>query len=128
MENEFADFEIAIIEKEVTKKPFRDIAFLIDRSIEEVTSFINQFLQGKEIVSYQQQLDQKKKDRPPVIRKPRPKKQKTEKKKEPVIKSRIIIPDQKQKRNRAGEIIFKTKVVDLSKLQQVKIDTKTWIY
>lgn len=125
METAFADYEVAIIEKEVTKKPYKDIAFLLDRTVEEVTAFVNQFLHGKDIISLQQLRDQEKKDRPPVIRKPREKK---EKKKEPVITSRIIIPDQKQKRNRAGEIIYRTREVDLSKLHEVKIDNKTWIY
>lgn len=123
MEQPFADYEIMIIEKEVTKKSFRDIAFLLDRPVNEVTAFINQWSQDKNITTLQQQLDEKKKTKAPVVRLPREKK-----KKDLQVFSRIIIPDQKQKKNRKGEIIFKTRVVDLSRLQEVRIDNKTCIY
>jgi hypothetical protein len=125
MENSFDEFEVNIIEKEITKKSYRDIAFLLDRSVEEVTIFINQWLEGKEITSLQQLRDQAKKDRPPVIRSLKRKKNKKE---DPLITSRIILPDQKQKKNRAGELIYKTREVDLSKMHEVKIDRRTWIY
>jgi hypothetical protein len=126
MDNSFDDVEIAIIAKELSKKTYSDIAFLIDRSVEEVTAFINQYLEGKDLVSHQQLVNQKKQARPPVTRKPREKK---EKKKELVIISRIIeLPKEKLKKTRAGEIIFRTKVTDYSKMQQVKIDSKTWIF
>ena len=112
-----------LVEKEVRVKSYADIAFLLDKSSAEVASFINAWLPGKGIISHQMLLDENKKRRPPVVRKPREKK-----KKDPIITSRIIQADQKQKRTRNGLPIFKTKAVDLSQLVQVKINRKTWIY
>ncbi|MGN6478316.1 MAG: hypothetical protein ACTHKV_13910 [Flavipsychrobacter sp.] len=116
----FADYEIMIIEKEVAKKSYRDIAFLLDRSVEEVKAFVTAFIQDKNIVPFQTTIEQARKARTPVVR--------INRKKAAVIISRTIEQAQKIKRNRAGEIIYKTKVVDLSKMQEVRIDRKTCIY
>src|SRR5438034_1065961 len=115
----FTEADIMLVEKEVSSKSYKDIAFLLDKSPDDVKSFISTWLPGKNIISFQSLLNA----RPARVRPPREKK-----KKDPVIISRVIERAQKEKRNRAGEIIFKIKPVDLSLLQSVKVDSKTWIY
>lgn len=125
MENAFSELDLVIIEREVTKKSYSDIAFLLDRPIEQVSSFITEFLLGKEITSFQQLKDQRKASRAPAARQAREKKAKEKK---PLVISRKIIPDRNFKLNRAGEKVFTSKVIDLSQLQEVRIDSKTCIY
>ena len=123
MDTEFSEADIMLIEKELTRKSYNDIAFLIDKTAQEVAEFITAYSQAKNLIPFQHLLDQKKSSKPAVF-----KETKTKKEKKPIVFSRIIVPDEKQKKNRKGEIIFKSKPIDLSKLKQVKIDNKTWIY
>ena len=123
MDTEFSEADIMLIEKELTRKSYNDIAFLIDKTAQEVAEFITAYSQAKNLIPFQHLLDQKKSSKPAVFKEPKPKKEK-----KPIVFSRIIVPDEKQKKNRKGEIIFKSKPIDLSKLKQVKIDNKTWIY
>jgi hypothetical protein len=81
-----------IIRKEISRKSYSDIAFLLDRSVEETTTIVNELAKDIGMIPYQQVLDEKRKElkmlRPakePKIRKPR-----EQKKKEPVIISRIV--------------------------------------
>ncbi|MFL5809209.1 MAG: hypothetical protein ACJ749_06775 [Flavisolibacter sp.] len=122
MENHFTEADILLLEKEICFKSYKDIAFLLDRPVDELIKFLDGWLPGKGLIPHQLLLNQKVLSRPIRVR------EKKEKKKEPVISSRIILPDQKQRRNRNGEIIYKTRKVDLSSLHSVKIDSKTWIY
>jgi hypothetical protein len=126
MENEFTELEIALIEKEATRKPYSEIAFLLDRTVKEVKDFISVFFKDREIVLFQSLLDEKKKTRPSVIREPRP--SKGEKKKPRKI-SRIIQQENKAafKNTRGGRVYF-DRQVDYSKLITVRIDDKTFVY
>lgn len=126
----FTLVDTMLIEKEITRKSYRDIAFLIDRTKEDVAEFVTYWLRGKDIVPFELLEQEKRAARPKPERKPRPKK---EKKKEPVIISRLV-PSESPKpyeghfRPRRGQPVFKTKAVDLSKLVQVRIDSRTCIF
>lgn len=114
-----------LIEKEITRKPYRDIAFLLDKSTEEVKAFVSAWIDGKSIIPFEPLHQPAREKKVPAERKPREKK---EKKKEAKIISRRIEHEQKTRRERSERSVFKTKVVDLSKLHQVRIDQKTCIY
>lgn len=127
MDNQFYEFEILMIEKEIRRKSYADIAFLLDRPVEEVSAFINDYLIGKDIVTFQQLLDQRLSERPARIKKPKqPREPKPEKKKEKVISSRVIIPDRRPRAESRRR--YKTLEVDYSTLRTVRIDSKTFIY
>lgn len=133
MDQHFTEADIMLIEKEISQKSYKDIAFLLDRPVEEVIGFCILYAREKGIVTYQQQLDENrpaKKVREKAEKAPREKKHagRPAKKPEPKIISRQIIQEQKVKRDRQGKPIFKTKTVDLSRLHQVRIDHKTCIY
>lgn len=127
----FTTADIMLIEKEIGRKPYSDIAFLIDRTKADVAEFVKHWLDGKDVVPYELQLQQKRASRAPVERKPRAKK---EKQKKPVIISRSVPseapvkPNEGNFRMRRGQPVYNTKAVDLSKLVQVRIDAKTCIF
>lgn len=128
MENvTFTQLDITLMQRELPQKTYADIAFLLDRSVEEVAAFINDYCRDSGLISYQQTLDQKRKTREP---KPQ---QRKEKKKPAKVISRILNTDQQKVnegrvRVRAGQVIYKTKKVDYTQLQTVRIDDKTVIY
>lgn len=119
---QFTEADIMLIEKEISSKSYKDIAFLLDKPVEDLKAFLKDWLPGNGLIPFQQ-LQPEKEKRMPAPRKPREKK-----KPEPKIISRQIIQEQKVKRDRQGKPIFQTKTVDLSKLHQVRIDHKTCIY
>jgi hypothetical protein len=57
VENQFAEFEIMVIEKEVSRKSYQDIAFFLDRSVDDVREFIGEWIKNRGIIPYQQVLD-----------------------------------------------------------------------
>jgi hypothetical protein len=121
MENEFTSFEIDLIGRELSRKSYSDIAFLIDKEISDVTSLARTHF--PDLIPYQVLLDEKKAARPPVIRKPRPPKEK-----KPKIISRRIVQEQKVQRARRNEPKFATKVVDYSNMKSIRVDDRTYAY
>ena len=117
---QFSDADVMLLEKELTRLSYKQVAFLLDKTVEDVIAFVSEWLPGKDIVPYQAMLDEKASGRPQTVRKPREKKAK--------IISRQIEQEQRVRRNRMGEVMFKTKVVDYSKMKEVRIDHKTCIY
>lgn len=133
MEHNFTEADIMLIEKEISQKSYKDIAFLLDRPIEEVIGFCILYAREKGIVAYQQLLDERrpaKKVREKSEKAPREKSTagRPSKKPEPKIISRQILQEQKVKRDRQGKPIFQTKAVDLSRMHEVRINPKTCIY
>lgn len=142
MEHNFTEADIMLIEKEISQKSYKDIAFLLDKPVEEVIGFCIKWAFEKGITTYQQLLDEKRKpravrekagkaSREKKVKVPAPAKPKRpvgRPVKEPLVISRRIEQEQKQKRDRQGRPIFQTRTVDLSKLHQVRIDHKTCIY
>lgn len=125
MENHFTEADILVLEKEICFKSYKDIAFLIDKSLEDLTKFLDGWLPGKGLIPFQLLLNQKAVNRPVRVR------EKKQTKKKPVILSRMILPDkpgQTKRRNALGETKYRTRKVDYSKKQMVRIDDKTWIY
>lgn len=120
-----SEADIMLIEKEVQRKSFRDIAFLLDRTVDDVKKFIKELCEQKSIIPYQQLLNDKKDQSKEATKKPREKK---EKKKEPKVISRIIETQLEDKRRRGRQPKFETKKVDYSQLRTVKVDEKTYIY
>lgn len=114
----FNELEKELIRKEMSRKSAKDLAFLLDRSIEEVRLVISGMAGDARVIPLQHVIDQN--------RKPRAGRQK--KKKEKVIISRIIESDQKAKRARGNQPQFKTKSIDYSQLVLIRIDHKTQIY
>jgi hypothetical protein len=132
VENQFAEFEIMVIEKEVSRKSYQDIAFFLDRSVDDVREFIGEWIKNRGIIPYQQVLDESKPVKPPKEKKERaPRKnitaiQREKKEKVKRITSRVIVPDKRPAMNKRG--VYRTRVVDYSQMQTVKIDEKTYIY
>jgi hypothetical protein len=110
------DYEIQIINKEVSKRSFVDIAFLLDRPVSEVAAYVSENYKEN---SFQAQMDER---RPKVERQPRTKK------KNPQILSRRILQDQKTNRDRRNEAKYVTKQIDYSKMKTVRIDDRTYVY
>lgn len=121
--NQFSEADIMLIKKEITRKSYLDIAFLLDKELQDLKLFLEEWSPAAGIISYQQLLDERQASRPVRIRKPR---QMQEKK--PKIISRIIENEQKEKRQKGREPKFQTKAVDYSQLQSVRVDQRTFIY
>jgi hypothetical protein len=115
MYTEFSTIDVELIEKEVTRKSHADIAFLIDKPVEEVAAFIGDYFKDKGIITFQE-VQKKPRERMPS----KPK----EKKKDVIITSRRILKD----RSKRPEPKFQTKKVDYSKMTSVRIDDKTMVY
>jgi hypothetical protein len=122
---QFSASDIMLIEKEISRKPYKEIAFLIDKTEPQLRQFLNTWLEGRSIVVYQQTLDLSRRYSAPAEKKVRAPKEK--KKKERKIESRLLTSSAPPNRRR-GEPHFKTKVVDYSKMVRVNIDDKTAIY
>jgi hypothetical protein len=118
---EFTELDITIIQKELGRKSYEDIAFLIDKTAEEVKVAALMISDSTGIIPYQRILDEKRKDRPVVAASRKPK---VKKPKEPVIISRVITTAVTGTR-RPAEKKWKSKEVDYSKMVTVKIDRRT---
>jgi hypothetical protein len=128
MENQFEEYEIQLIEKNIMRKPYSDIAFLLSRPLEEVSAFINDHIKDRGIITHQQTIDQKKAERTHTEKKPRAARPRKKKEKDTKIISRLILQDQKVARAKRFEPAFKTKKIDYSKMKTVRIDDKTIVY
>jgi hypothetical protein len=115
---EFSELDIQIIQKELQRKSYADIGFLIDKTEEEVRAAATLIADSTGVIPYQHILDARKKTR--EIKPAR------QKKKQPVIISRIIDkqtinPDRFRKKEKR----WGNREVDWSKMVTVKIDHRT---
>lgn len=124
------------------QKSASDIARLLDYDIADVTAFINSAVEGSEIVTCQMKLDARKKARPSKAapgkrRKPEQVRRAEEKNREYLISeqkrlNKLEKENIEQSRRKASwesrRPLYKTKVVDYSKLITVRINRKTVIY
>lgn len=128
-----------IIEKEATNKSAADIAFLVDRSVEEVKIFLQSLateagVQTREAVIQAKDLAKKEEraNRPKKIREAKPKKPKAPKQFDRVItqpSSRQMIElQQKKRREKEQSQKRTTRAIDYSQLHAVQVAKGTWAY
>jgi hypothetical protein len=120
---EFTELDITIIQKELGRKSYDDIAFLIDKTAEEVKAAALIISDSTGIIPYQRILDEKRKVRPVIEKTPRARRVK--KPKEPVIISRVISKPVKHQVVRRPEKRLASKNIDWSQMVTVKIDRRT---
>jgi hypothetical protein len=131
MEAEFSSLDVMVIEKEILRKTYSDIAFLIDKPVELLRDFIAEHFRDKQVLTYQQVLDQQKKSRPVVKREKPATLKKIKKEQDEARGTAAAVAWQNQtktNRDREWKRSYKTKKVDYSKLRTVKVDNKTFIY
>ncbi len=141
----FSDMEKGIIRNMMLSKSHRDIARIIDCSVDQVASIITEEIAGTDTITHQMKLDATKP--PKKTKPPKPPKQVLQEKKLSATQKRSIekqrIADQKQQRKleayRVARDIeiekkkrrpsnYKTIEVDYTKKIMVKIDHTTYIY
>lgn len=115
MVSSFSLFELRVINSFICEKSFAEIAGIIERSVDDVSEVVMKIASTKNIITYQQKLNERK----PVGR---PKKETN-----PKVTSAIIRPV-KDNRIKRVEPKFQTKVVDYSQMLRLQVDAKTWIY
>ncbi len=124
--NELSELDQQLIEKELHRKSFADIAFLLDCDVAEIRRYVD----GKGLPCYQDKLDAKRSNRP--VKEQKPKEPKQKKEKEPTIISRVIknnsAPNKMTVKNGAWNRSYQTRKVDYSKLKTVRVDDKNHIY
>lgn len=130
MQPQFTAIETMIMQREAATKTASSIAFLLDRSVDDVKWFLRSIAEDGGISTRQSQIEQKKAARPVKQKVPKPKKQKA-----PKIISREVkfVPSafelqQRAKRTKEAADRFQTKAVDYSQLITVKVDNRTHIY
>ncbi len=128
---ELTSIEKTLIEREVGNKSYADIAFLIDRPVDEVREYVKLLRESAPIITHQDVVEEKRRIAA-ANRKPREYKPREKKKADPVIISRVIVPDRMSQvrnndanRNRRA---YKTRVVDYSTKRLIRVDDKTMIY
>lgn len=130
----FTEADIMLIEKEVTRLSYKEIAFLVDRCVEDVSAFIDQWKEHHDVITKESLLQQKKSKNHKLQFRVVGKKndqQSGSKKKAKLQKEENYNTVKTMRvtgRKRVEEQRFQTKQVDLSKLVSVRIDAKTCIY
>src|SRR5688500_3377573 len=134
MPNDFSLTELRLVQSLVCKKKYQDIADLIDRPVEEVTELIEKMASQKNIVSYQQQFDNKvkeKKQKSDSIKRIRLKNVNADKEQRSKLiekhKNQKILQQQEVARRKRAEPLFQTRSVDYSQLITIRIDRRTII-
>ena len=113
----FTFFETILIRNELTSKSFRQIADLLNRSMEEVAEYATMLAKEEGLILFGSNCKEKNK----------PSKVKPENK-QAVIISRYIEERQAENRRKSKEPKYETKPFDPSKLVAVKVDEKTIIF
>lgn len=146
MASEFTSFEIRLLTSMVSKYSDEDIAGMLEKPVQDVTAKIQELTGGanpykeKATIAVMEKLNrlprEKKKTGPKKLpKKTGPKKsakrQQEEEAKRRRIETRKLAAQrvaERQAVKRQKEVLFKTKTVDYSQLQTVRIDHRTVIY
>jgi len=130
---EFSETERSIIQNMMATKSHKEIAFMVDRNIEDVAAFIKKLCAETGLPARQQKLDDKRKHRPDKVSL-----KKLEKKSEAALlnreqkernrQERRRINHEKEKERIENEQRFETKKEDYSNKVMVKVDRNTYIY
>lgn len=135
MENDFSLLEMRMIQRMITKYPVADIAELVERPVQVVNNYINHFVEGKDIITCQQRIDEKEKIKKQqkdwkILKKKKAQAEQDDilaRKKELVRIKRAREHEAIQKRKRA-EPVLKTRSQNFSKMRSIRIDHKTIIF
>jgi hypothetical protein len=130
MSDQFTTADIMLIEKEMGRKTYTDIAFLLDKEVVDVTTFINALAAERQLITYQQSIDAKRSAvKKVIVKQPKPIKKAEVKEKEKVMKARNLQEVYKRERDKKEQRrMFKTKKVDYSQMITVRVDSKTVVY
>lgn len=128
MQNDLSSLDKRVIQSLLKKKSFADIAEIIDKPLNVATDYILQYLEGKNIETFQQKLTNKveakrKRQSEEQDKKNRKKDYDTQQRKKRLSIDQEMINNRK----RRNEPVFQTKVIDHSKMVSVRIDAKTII-
>jgi hypothetical protein len=128
MESSLSIVEKRIIQNQLRRKPYEDIAELLDKPVSLVMNYAKEYSTGKNIVPLTEQLAKKKraKQLENVNRELQDKSQRQLERKLARTRSKDV--GSALKRQREERAVLPTKAIDYSQMRAVKIDNKTTIY
>lgn len=129
MRNNLSSLDKRVIQTLLRKKSFADIADIIDKPLLFVQDYILEYLEGKNIETYQQKLTNK-----ILGKKKKQQQEKSNKSREDDLKKhkkKTILAQEHEMQNnrrRRNEPVFATKQTDYSQKKLIRIDARTSVY
>lgn len=124
MQNDFSFIELRIIQSMIKKQSYLQIAAVVDRPVEMIAEYVSQYLKGKDILTFQQGIDEKiLRKRKAILETADGIARNNELKR--LLRSR---EDQRLQKRRRVEPSFADRIQDYSTMVAIRIDNKTIIY